>query len=234
MVRESVYNGYTFEMSETERMTGVEPNIFNNYRDWLEHEKMPKGKKASLVAAMELFSETGFDGTSTVQVAERAGISQATIFKYFHTKQDLMLAIVKPVMEHFFPTYRDDFFHGISEQKTLPEMVEFIVTDRYHFIKGNEQAVKILAMEMMTNEEMRQMFAKLVITSDFNFPSELINGFRRTGQLRDDIDVAGLMRILAGQLIMYVIQSNFAPSIVKGEQEDLRLITAQVVRTISK
>ncbi|WP_225428255.1 TetR/AcrR family transcriptional regulator [Levilactobacillus enshiensis] len=212
----------------------MEPNIFSSYREWLEHEKMPKGKKAALVAAMELFSETGFDGTSTVQVAERAGISQATIFKYFHTKQDLMLAIVKPVMEHLFPAYRDEFFHGISERKTLPEMVAFIVTDRYQFIKNNEQAVKILAMEMMTNEEMRQLFGKLAITNNFNFPGELLNDFRRTGQLRDDIDVAGLMRILAGQLVMYVIQSTFVPDLVQGEQADLKLITAQIVRTISK
>jgi len=212
----------------------VEPNIFNNYRDWLEHEKMPKGKKAALVAAMELFSETGFDGTSTVQVAEKAGISQATIFKYFHTKQDLMLAIVKPVMEHFFPAYRDEFFHGISEQETLPEMVKFIVTDRYHFIKGNEEAVKILAMEMMTNEEMRQLFGKLVTANGFNFPEELMNDFQRTGQLRDDIDVAALLRIFVGQLLTYVIETSFAPSLIKGEQEDLKLITNQIVQTISK
>ncbi|MFC6261735.1 TetR/AcrR family transcriptional regulator [Levilactobacillus fujinensis] len=195
---------------------------------------MPKGKKAALVAAMELFSETGFDGTSTVQVAEKAGISQATIFKYFHTKQDLLLAIVKPVMQHLFPAYRDDFFHGISACETLPEMVSFIVTDRYHFIKGNEEAVKILATEMLTNAEMRQLFGKLVVTNNFNFLGELMNNFRRTGQLRDDIDAAGMIRILAGQLMVYVVQANFAPDIVKGEEEDLQIITEQVVRTISK
>ena len=55
--------------------------ILNNYQDWLEHHKMPAGKKKTLVAAIELFSQQGYNGTSTAQIAEKAGISQATIFK---------------------------------------------------------------------------------------------------------------------------------------------------------
>jgi len=212
----------------------VEPSIFVNYRDWLEQQKMPKGKKAALVAAMELFSEDGFDGTSTVDVAKRAGISQATIFKYFHTKQDLMLAVVRPVMEHFFPKYRDEFFAGIARQKTLTEMVHFMVTDRYAFIKGNEEAVKIIAMEMMTNADMRELFGKLVRSNDFDFLGELLRNFRETGELRDDIDAAGLVRILGGQLAIYVIQSSFTPVLVHGKDEDLKMIAEQVVRTIKK
>lgn len=215
-------------------MSGVEPSIFVNYRDWLEQQKMPKGKKAALVAAMELFSEDGFDGTSTVDVAKRAGISQATIFKYFHTKQDLMLAVVRPVMEHFFPKYRDEFFAGIARQKTLTEMVHFMVTDRYAFIKGNEEAVKIIAMEMMTNADMRELFGKLVRSNDFDFLGELLRNFRETGELRDDIDAAGLVRILGGQLAIYVIQSSFTPVLVHGKDEDLKMIAEQVVRTIKK
>ncbi|AYM04080.1 TetR/AcrR family transcriptional regulator [Levilactobacillus yiduensis] len=212
----------------------MEPNIFKSYRDWLEHEQMPKGKKAALTAAMALFSENGFDGTSTVQVAEEAGVSQATIFKYFHTKQDLLLAIVRPVMEHFFPAYRDEFFQGITACETLPEMVKFIVTDRYHFIKENQEAVKIIVMEMMTSEEMRQLFVKLISNKDFDFLSELMKNFARTGELRKDIDAAGIVRILAGQLMVYVIQSSYAPVLVHGEAQDLQIITEQIVRTIKK
>ena len=39
--------------------------ILNNYQDWLEHHKMPAGKKKTLVAAIELFSQQGYNGTST-------------------------------------------------------------------------------------------------------------------------------------------------------------------------
>lgn len=215
-------------------MSGVEPNIFVNYRDWLDQQKMPRGKKAALVAAMELFSEDGFDGTSTVDIAKAAGISQATIFKYFHTKQDLMFAIVRPVMEHFFPAYRDEFFAGIAKQETLPAMVRFMVTDRYHFVAGNIEAVKILVMEMMTNEELRQLFGKLVSSNDFDFLGELLKNFRRTGELREDIDAAAIVRIFGGQLAIYLIQRNYAPVLVHDEAQDLAIISEQILRTIQK
>jgi len=195
---------------------------------------MPKGKKSALVAALELFSAQGFDGTSTVQIAERAGISQATIFKYFHTKQDLLLAIVKPVAENFFPHYRDEFFRGIRACATLPEMVSFMVHDRYAFVTGNREAIKIIVMEMMTSQEMRSVFGKLLAADDFNFLAELLKMFRQTGALRDDVDGPGIVRIIAGQLAGYVIESSFAPSIVGDEQQDLQLISEQIVRTISK
>lgn len=215
-------------------VTSLELPIFDNYRDWLDQQKMPKGKKSALIAAMRLFSESGFDGTSTTQVAEEAGISQATIFKYFHTKQDLLMAIVQPVLENFFPTYRDEFFRGIAKQQTLTEIVHFIVTDRYHFIKANEQAVRIIVMEMMTSAEMRMVFTKVVTSDDFNFLQELVQFFYRTGELREDVDAAGLIRVIAGQMIIYIIQGNYVPELLHGEQEDLQTITNQIVRTLKK
>ncbi|WBU37998.1 TetR/AcrR family transcriptional regulator [Homoserinibacter sp. YIM 151385] len=47
-----------------------------------------------LTAATELFSELGYDKTSLARVAERAGVSTATMFKQFPTKADLFRAIV--------------------------------------------------------------------------------------------------------------------------------------------
>ncbi|WP_367296179.1 TetR/AcrR family transcriptional regulator [Levilactobacillus yonginensis] len=212
----------------------MESNIFSTYRDWLEHERMPKGKKAALVAAVELFSETGFDGTSTVQIAEKAGISQATIFKYFHTKQDLLLAIVRPVMENFFPKYRDDFFAEMSQFDTLPELIRFIVSDRYQFVAGNVEVIKILFMEMMSNPGIRQLFGKIVSSNNFDFLSEMLDKLKQTGQLRTDVDAAGLVRIIGGQIGVYLVQSHLVPSLVHGDERDLQLISDQVIRTISK
>lgn len=53
-------------------------------------------EKRSLIlgAATELFSDQGYDKTSLARVAERAGVSTATMFKQFPTKADLFEAIV--------------------------------------------------------------------------------------------------------------------------------------------
>lgn len=46
-------------------------------------------------SAMQLFAAHGFDGVTTLQVAEAAGVSPATVFNYFATKEDLFFGQVE-------------------------------------------------------------------------------------------------------------------------------------------
>ena len=50
-------------------------------------------------AAIDLFSRKGFRGTTTREIAEAAGISEAMIFKHFATKQELYSAIIEAKSE---------------------------------------------------------------------------------------------------------------------------------------
>lgn len=59
------------------------------------HQRVAAEKRALILdAATELFSELGYDKTSLARVAERSGVSTATMFKQFPTKADLFQAIV--------------------------------------------------------------------------------------------------------------------------------------------
>ncbi len=64
----------------------TEKNIVLSFEERLSKVKMPSGKRNTLLAAMKLFAAQGFHGTSTAQIAEVAGVSQATIFKYLKFK----------------------------------------------------------------------------------------------------------------------------------------------------
>jgi AcrR family transcriptional regulator len=47
-----------------------------------------------IVIAAELFSQKGFRGTTTKEIADHAGVSEAIIFRHFATKNDLYDAIL--------------------------------------------------------------------------------------------------------------------------------------------
>ena len=52
-------------------------------------------RRASIIlAAAALFGEKGFSGTKTREIAARAGVSEALIFKHFPSKEDLYAAIL--------------------------------------------------------------------------------------------------------------------------------------------
>ncbi|MFM8393922.1 MAG: TetR/AcrR family transcriptional regulator, partial [Acidobacteriota bacterium] len=44
--------------------------------------------------ALELFSQRGFQGTTTREIAQAAGVNEATIFRHFATKGELYAAII--------------------------------------------------------------------------------------------------------------------------------------------
>jgi AcrR family transcriptional regulator len=54
-----------------------------------------EGRRNQIIEiAAELFSQKGFRGTTTKEIADRAGVSEAIIFRHFATKDDLYAAIL--------------------------------------------------------------------------------------------------------------------------------------------
>ena len=64
-----------------------------------------------LRVAVAEFAKTGFQGTSTEDVARAAGISQPYLFKMFPTKKALFLALV----EHGFTRVRQAFSEAVGD-----------------------------------------------------------------------------------------------------------------------
>lgn len=54
----------------------------------------PDRRRQILEVATELFAERGFRGTTTRQIAERARVNEAILFRHFRSKEDLYWAIL--------------------------------------------------------------------------------------------------------------------------------------------
>jgi AcrR family transcriptional regulator len=55
----------------------------------------PDRRYRIIQAALLLFSEKGFDATTTKEIAQAAGISEAVIFRHFQSKDELYAAILR-------------------------------------------------------------------------------------------------------------------------------------------
>ena len=60
-------------------------------RPGLRERKKAKTRAAIQTAALELFERHGYHATTVDQIAERAEVSQSTLFRYFPTKEDTVL-----------------------------------------------------------------------------------------------------------------------------------------------
>src|ERR1700684_3643935 len=52
----------------------------------------PGARERLVVAAVDLFTEQGYDATTVAQIAERAGITRSTFFRYFSDKREILVA----------------------------------------------------------------------------------------------------------------------------------------------
>lgn len=52
----------------------------------------PGARERLVVAAVDLFTEQGYDTTTVAQVAERAGVTRSTFFRHFPDKRELLVA----------------------------------------------------------------------------------------------------------------------------------------------
>ena len=52
----------------------------------------PDGRERLVLAALQLFSEQGYDETTVAQIAERAGLTKSTFFRHFPDKRDVLSA----------------------------------------------------------------------------------------------------------------------------------------------
>lgn len=52
----------------------------------------PGARERLVVAAVDLFTEQGYDETTVAQIAERAGVTRSTFFRHFADKRELLAA----------------------------------------------------------------------------------------------------------------------------------------------
>lgn len=107
-------------------------------------QRLPKDQRRELIlrTAMTIFIAKGYKATTTAELAQAAGISEVTLFRYFSSKSELFLAGVEPVLAQALnqdplPT---------QNRMTFPELVDLLVR-RIRFLNENRGIVKLILNE---------------------------------------------------------------------------------------
>ena len=202
----------------------MEKTIFESFEDYLEEADYPQGKKKIMRSAVDLMSTKGYNGTSTLHIAEHAGLSQATLFKYFKTKVDLLMAILHPVVPGLFGS----FFDELLTFETTEEKVHYLVHNRMTYLKKNRALVKIILHEMFSNNKLRheQVFIWNTIQNKLGvLHKELLADPR----VNPEITIPQMVRICVGPLLTYFSQLYIIGDNGEIREEDLNLLEKQIL-----
>ena len=202
----------------------MDKTIFESFEDFLEESNYPQGTKKIMRSAVDLISTKGYNGTSTLHIAEHAGLSQATLFKYFKTKDDLLTAILHPVVPGLFGS----FFEELLTFETTEEKVHYFVHNRMSYLKKNRALIKIIFHEIFSNNKLRneQKFIWSTIQDKLQtFHKELLADPR----VDPDLTIPQMARICVGPLLAYFAQLYIIGDNDEMRVEDLDLLEKQIL-----
>jgi AcrR family transcriptional regulator len=136
-------------------------------------------------AAITLFAQQGFDGTSTRQIAGSIGITEGLIFHYFSTKADLLSAVLET--RHGFIGELRQFLDQAGQLpvgEVLPEIAE-----RWLQLLRNEAAItSVLLGTAQTNSQV-YLALQGIIQEGIERLSTYLRSRIQTGELRTDLPV---------------------------------------------
>ncbi|MGY1857948.1 TetR/AcrR family transcriptional regulator [Modestobacter sp. SYSU DS0290] len=88
------------------------------------------GAQRVLDAALELFSEHGFEGTSLQDIATRLGVTKAAVYYHFHTKDEILLALVEPAFEELFALAESGLHAQRGQGVQIARYVDYLLRHR--------------------------------------------------------------------------------------------------------
>lgn len=111
-------------------------------RDTPKRMKKEDRRAQILDAAMAVFVEKGFKGSTTLEIAKAAKVSEVTLFRYFSSKQEMFLAGVEPII---LSTLEGSI--NLSSDLSPAAKLEYILFERISLISKDYQIVKLILSE---------------------------------------------------------------------------------------
>lgn len=106
-------------------------------------------KEEILEAGLEVFAKHGYYNTTTALVAEKAGISQPYIFRFFATKEELFIAALERAFERILQAFKN--------VDSPPERLDADMVKAYEELSAlhpNEVALQVIGISV-TEEAIR-------------------------------------------------------------------------------
>jgi AcrR family transcriptional regulator len=160
-----------------------------------------------LEVAMRLFSERGFRGTTTKEIAHAAGVSEAMVFRHFATKEELYAAILDHKAcsgDKFEPA--EMAADGIK-RKDDRAVFESLALGALNHHEHDPEFQRLLLHSALEKHELAQMFFDEFVRRVYDFLGNYIRERQREGALIE-IDPAIVVRAFIGMVMHHSLNNN--------------------------
>ncbi len=159
-------------------------------------ERSIEKKKKIIEASYILFSEVGYYGTNTAEIAKKAGVSTGIVYGYFQDKRDILICILEKYINNVFePLLKllDKLTSPIDFSVLIPNILDLTIKthkknakihEALHSLTHTDEAVNMefIALEDNITEKIKEKLLSLNIsleniTEKIHFAMNIVQSF---------------------------------------------------------
>lgn len=219
------------------------PKQQSEEEQWIENlltaskeEKMTPKQISILQAAIEVFSDKGYSAAATSEIAQKAGVAEGTIFRYYKTKKDLLLSIVGPTMSHMLAPFVIRNFDNVLDTpfESYEAFLRALMVNRLEFARKNFKILKILVQEIPFQPKLREQFVENVSSQVLERITAITEQFIAKGEIVDKPTPA-IIRFTVSSIIGYLLARLLLfPERAWDDEEEINLTVAFMMHGIGQ
>lgn len=178
----------------------------------------PRRRKAEatrrkiLQAAHAEFLDSGFHGATMAAIAKRAGVAVQTVYFVFHTKPELISAVIDAAVLGDDPTPPEeaDWWKAMEAEADPAEALRIFIRGAAPLFARAAPISEVLRAAALTDEEVRRTHERHEALR-YSAYRQIVGMLARSGRLRDGLDVdsaADVFFTLVGDTVYFLLTAE--------------------------
>jgi len=152
-------------------------------------------KDRLIITTLDVIDEIGITNLSTREIAAREGVSEATLFRHYKNKNDLLLAVLD-----YYTQFDNDLYQTTLLKKLSPlDSIIFLINSLAEFYE-NYPAITVITqlMDTLRYEPELEEKVRSIIIQRSQFLENLIDEAKKCNEIKVDTDTEVMADIISG------------------------------------
>jgi AcrR family transcriptional regulator len=175
--------------------------------------RQPAGRKSQqrvkdiLQAGRDVFAEKGYERATTAEIAQRIGVSEATVFSYFRGKRELCARVIADWYDEIIAVIED----GLPRDGTVRQQFAFIIRAHLRLMLGHGAGLCSLVLSEGRTKQHELGDQLTALQRRYTAPLMRVLALgQETGQIRADVPLRLLRSMVFGPMEHVLWEATFA------------------------
>ncbi len=175
----------------------------NQARPQEERDRAEERRRQILDAAATVFARRGYHQALVRDIAAAANVAQGTIYLYYPSKRDLLLALIQRIITDSLPDLPTSI-----DSDTPRAWLAAVLHDRFDMLDRNRDLIQAVVPEMLTDATLQREYVQQVVYPFVNWFLPLAQEVFQAAQLRPFNSRVVLSAMVAGIVFAYIVNDS--------------------------